>query len=104
MWFMMTIILIIIQFFLKNLTNFFSQICCSVFYEAKVISSLLYEKWTVSFISLSLFPILPTAIGNAFAVLSDADKRRRYDQYGDENPQPQIYRDHYDYGRGFEGL
>lgn len=42
------------------------------------------------------------AIGNAFAVLSDADKRRRYDQYGDENPQPQIYRDHYDYGRGFE--
>lgn len=42
------------------------------------------------------------AIGNAFAVLSDADKRRRYDQFGDENPQPQIYRDHYDYARGFE--
>ena len=91
-------------FLLKNSIDFFSQICCSIFYEAKVISSLLHEKWTVSFISLSLFPILLTAIGNAFAVLSDADKRRRYDQYGDENPQPQIYRDHYDYGRGFEGL
>lgn len=42
------------------------------------------------------------AIGNAFAVLSDSEKRRRYDQYGDENPQPQIYRHHYDYSRGFE--
>ena len=44
-----------------------------------------------------------TAIGNAFAVLSDSEKRRRYDQFGDENPQPRIYRDHYDYARGFEG-
>ena len=44
-----------------------------------------------------------TAIGNAFAVLSDTDKRRRYDQFGDENPQPQVYRDRYDYARGFEG-
>lgn len=42
------------------------------------------------------------AIGNAFAVLTDADKRRRYDQFGDENPQQQMYRDHYDYARGFE--
>ncbi|XP_058940298.2 dnaJ homolog subfamily B member 12-like [Pocillopora verrucosa] len=42
------------------------------------------------------------AIGNAFAVLSDPEKRRRYDQYGDENPQPQIYRNHNDYSRGFE--
>ncbi|CAH3028281.1 unnamed protein product [Porites evermanni] len=42
------------------------------------------------------------AIGNAFAVLSDTDKRRRYDQFGDENPQPQVYRDRYDYARGFE--
>lgn len=42
------------------------------------------------------------AIGNAFAVLSDPEKRRRYDQFGDENPQPRIYRDHYDYARGFE--
>lgn len=49
------------------------------------------------------FSFLYTAIGNAFAVLSDAEKRRRYDQFGDENPQPQIYRDHYDYARGFEG-
>ena len=47
--------------------------------------------------------MLYTAIGNACAVLTDADKRRRYDQFGDENPQPRIYRDHYDYGRGFEG-
>ena len=46
---------------------------------------------------------LCTAIGNAFAVLSDPDKRQRYDQFGDENPQPRIYRDHYDYARGFEG-
>ena len=49
------------------------------------------------------FSLLYTAIGNAFAVLSDPEKRRRYDQFGDENPQPRIYRDHYDYARGFEG-
>ena len=49
------------------------------------------------------FSLLCTAIGNAFAVLSDPEKRRRYDQFGDENPQPRIYRDHYDYARGFEG-
>ncbi|KAJ7358986.1 DnaJ (Hsp40), sub B, member 12 [Desmophyllum pertusum] len=41
-------------------------------------------------------------IGNAFAVLTDPEKRRRYDQFGDENPQPRIQRDHYDYARGFE--
>ena len=51
----------------------------------------------------SVFLFSRTAIGNAFAVLSDSDKRRRYDQFGDENPQPRIYRDHYDYARGFEG-
>ena len=49
------------------------------------------------------FSLSCTAIGNAFAVLSDPEKRRRYDQFGDENPQPRIYRDHYDYARGFEG-
>ncbi|EDO37146.1 predicted protein [Nematostella vectensis] len=42
------------------------------------------------------------AIGNAFAVLTDAQKRQRYDKYGDENPQPQLYHNHYDYSRGFE--
>ena len=50
-----------------------------------------------------VFSLSCTAIGNAFAVLSDPEKRRRYDQFGDENPQPRIYRDHYDYARGFEG-
>lgn len=33
------------------------------------------------------FP-LPTAIGNAYAVLSNASKRRQYDQCGDERTNP----------------
>lgn len=47
--------------------------------------------------------MIPTAIGNAFAVLTDADKKKRYDKYGDENPQSVYTHDHYDYSRGFEG-
>lgn len=45
-----------------------------------------------------------TAIGNAFAVLTDSEKRQRYDKYGDENPQRIYHNDHYDYSRGFEGM
>lgn len=44
-----------------------------------------------------------TAIGNAFAVLTDPEKKSRYDRYGDENPQPSFSHGHYDYSRGFEG-
>lgn len=50
------------------------------------------------------------AIGNAFAVLSDPEKRRRYDQYGSEAERaPSHSHFHsggfyeYDYSRGFEG-
>ena len=45
------------------------------------------------------------AIGNAFAVLSDTQKRRRYDQFGPEEDQPASRRNgfyEYDYSRGFE--
>lgn len=35
-----------------------------------------------------LFFSLPTAIGNAYAVLSNANKRRQYDQCGDERTNP----------------
>lgn len=46
------------------------------------------------------------AIGNAFAVLSDAQKRRRYDQFGPEEDHPPAPRRNgfyeYDYSRGFE--
>ena len=101
---MMTIILLTIPFFTENFKTFFSQICCSVFYEAKFITSLLCVRSTFSFFLRSLFPILPTAIGNALDVLSDADKRSRYDQFGDENLQPLANGDHHDHGRGFEGV
>jgi DnaJ-class molecular chaperone len=58
-----------------------------------------------------LFPI--QAIGNAFAVLSNPEKRQRYDQYGSEEEQlPEVTRRHYynggyyeyDFTRGFEGM
>jgi len=47
------------------------------------------------------------AIGNAFAVLSDTQKRKRYDAYGTD--EPELRRRgrsdgyEYDYSRGFEG-
>ena len=41
------------------------------------------------------------AISNAFSVLSNADKRQRYDQYGSEAERSSSHRD--DYSRGFEG-
>ncbi|RWS25783.1 dnaJ subfamily B member 12-like protein [Leptotrombidium deliense] len=52
------------------------------------------------------------AIGNAFAVLSDPQKRKQYDLYGKDEPQRAtrhrntFYSDdgyYYDYSRGFEG-
>lgn len=48
------------------------------------------------------------AIGNAFAILSDAEKRKQYDLYGSEEQQRQRRQDYYsedgyyDYTRGFE--
>jgi len=46
-----------------------------------------------------------TAIGNAFAVLSDPVKRKRYDQFGSEAEQASVphHNAHHDYTRGFEG-
>jgi DnaJ family protein B protein 12 len=46
------------------------------------------------------------AIGNAFAVLSDQSKRRRYDEFGSEEETARRCGRHsndYDYSRGFEG-
>ncbi|XP_060065641.1 dnaJ homolog subfamily B member 14-like [Ylistrum balloti] len=45
------------------------------------------------------------AIGNAFAVLSDADKRKKYDLYGPETDTTTESRRgyHHDYSHGFEG-
>ncbi|KAJ8248421.1 hypothetical protein GJAV_G00241850 [Gymnothorax javanicus] len=42
------------------------------------------------------------AIGNAYAVLSNADKRRQYDQYGEERAHPSRQGHAHDYHRGFE--
>jgi len=56
--------------------------------------------------------LLFVAIGNAFAVLSNPEKRQRYDRYGTEEEQvPVMSRRHfyhngnyeYDFTRGFEG-
>lgn len=50
------------------------------------------------------------AVGNAFAVLSDKEKRRQYDLYGGEETQTNSRRSQYqdgfssyDYSRGFDG-
>uniref|UniRef100_A0A4W6D5F6 DnaJ heat shock protein family (Hsp40) member B12a n=1 Tax=Lates calcarifer TaxID=8187 RepID=A0A4W6D5F6_LATCA len=37
------------------------------------------------------------AIGNAYAVLSNAEKRRQYDQYGEERSHPSRHRHHRDF-------
>ena len=51
--------------------------------------------------------LICAAIGNAFAVLSDDQKRNRYDQYGSDETElrPRRRQDgyEYDFSRGFEG-
>ena len=51
--------------------------------------------------------LICAAIGNAFAVLSDDQKRKRYDQYGSDETElrPRRRQDgyEYDFSRGFEG-
>ncbi len=49
-----------------------------------------------------------SAIGNAFAVLNDTEKRKQYDLYGPLEDQQSSMRRHshrnrHDYSRGFEG-
>ena len=56
---------------------------------------------------LDLFMFFISAIGNAFSVLSDPVKRKRYDQFGSEE-EKSVHNHHsnyheYDYTRGFEG-
>jgi DnaJ-class molecular chaperone len=36
----------------------------------------------------------PTAVGNAYAVLSNSEKRARYDKYGLEDDSPSSHRGH----------
>lgn len=44
-----------------------------------------------------------TAIGNAYAVLSNPEKRKQYDQFGDEKLNPTRHgHSHSDFHRGFE--
>lgn len=44
-----------------------------------------------------------SAIGNAYAVLSNPEKRKQYDQYGDEKLNPARHgHSHSDFHRGFE--
>lgn len=38
-----------------------------------------------------------SAIGNAYAVLSNTEKRRQYDQYGEERSHPTRQRHHRDF-------
>ena len=52
--------------------------------------------------------LLCAAIGSAFAVLSDSQKRKRYDEYGTSDETELRQRRHpngyeYDFSRGFEG-
>lgn len=57
--------------------------------------------------------MLRAAIGNAFAVLSNPEKRQRYDHYGTEEEQTPVMSERhyyysnggyeYDFTRGFEG-
>jgi len=62
---------------------------------------------TVVDVSSLVMCLMSTAIGNAFAVLSDAQKRKRYDEFGSDDTElrrrrhPNGY--DYDFSRGFEG-
>lgn len=46
---------------------------------------------------LLVFCTCLSAIGNAYAVLSNAEKRRHYDQYGEERTQPGRHRHHQEF-------
>lgn len=48
--------------------------------------------------------VLPSEIGNAYAVLSNPDKRRQYDVMGSEEPSSpgHSHRGGFDFHRGFE--
>lgn len=48
-------------------------------------SSVAAYFFALDFMHRKFFPSLPTAIGNAYAVLSNPEKRRQYDQYGDQS-------------------
>ena len=52
-----------------------------------------------------VFTFFLSAVGNAFAVLNDPGKRKKYDMFGPEEEQRrQSYRSgEYDYAHGFEG-
>lgn len=45
----------------------------------------MYFDLNLMFADTKRFPPLPTAIGNAYAVLSNPEKRQQYDQYGDQS-------------------
>lgn len=46
---------------------------------------------------MTLICLRLSAIGNAYAVLSNVDKRRQYDQYGEERSHPSRQRQHRDF-------
>jgi len=64
-----------------------------------------------SYVSVALLHWLSltfvVAIGNAFAVLSDQQKRKRYDEFGTDEAEPRRRSRadgyEYDFSRGFEG-
>lgn len=47
--------------------------------------------------------VLTTGIGNAYGVLSDSEKRRRYDQYGENLGPSRSHRHRNSYEDEFEG-
>lgn len=53
-------------------------------------------KWHLLSVNLCGFSCL-SAIGNAYAVLSNTEKRRQYDQYGEERSHPTRQRHHRDF-------
>lgn len=61
--------------------------------------SILYFCLNLNYVATKCLPPLPTAIGNAYAVLSNPEKRQQYDQYGDQSaasnaPQPSSHSRH----------
>jgi len=83
------------------------ELCLSLFpadfQASKHISAVIQEI----FLATDIARVICAAIGNAFAVLSDPQKRKRYDEYGSDETElrrrgrPNGYE--YDFSRGFEG-